>query len=148
MRTPSWRADIRLPPWSGLGQGSSLSLPPLIAAAGAAAAESTLEFFTARIPNVNTQAYGRAVARFCRWCEGQGVALGALTAPVVAADMQLLIADPRRRYDALKSQLVTSGSSSKAPRHRLLPLGCHESPTFLPKPSGEDEVGVMYWPAS
>lgn len=74
--------------------GGSLSLPPLIAAAGAAAAESTLEFFTARIPNPNTrEAYGRAVARFCRWCEGQGLALGALTAPVVAAYMQLLIAE-------------------------------------------------------
>jgi integrase/recombinase XerD len=74
--------------------GVSLVIPRLVIDAGEAAARSTLEFFTARIPNAHTrEAYGRAVARFCVWCEGHRVALVALTPPVVAAYLQTLLRD-------------------------------------------------------
>jgi hypothetical protein len=50
--------------------GFSMALPFAIAEAGEDAARVTFEFFTARIPNLNTRkAYGRAVAAFCAWCE-------------------------------------------------------------------------------
>jgi hypothetical protein len=66
--------------------GASLALPALIADAGDEAARFTLEFFTARIPNPNTRAaYGRAILRFCRWCQRKSVRLRALSAPTVAA---------------------------------------------------------------
>ena len=62
------------------------SLPALVVAAGERAAFNSVEFFTARIPNDNTRkAYGRAAAAFCAWCEARGVALTALSSPVVAA---------------------------------------------------------------
>jgi integrase/recombinase XerD len=72
--------------------GVSMVLPALISDAGDTAARLTLEFFTARIPNPHTrEAYGRAVFRFCRWCEEQRVPLGSISSPVVAAYLQLLL---------------------------------------------------------
>jgi site-specific recombinase XerD len=71
--------------------GVALALPALIAGAGPSAAQHTLEFFTARIPNAHTRdAYGRAVLRFCRWCEERGVPLKEITSPLVAAYLQHL----------------------------------------------------------
>jgi site-specific recombinase XerD len=72
--------------------GFSMGLPTLIADAGAEAAQRTLEFFTARIPNAHTrEAYGRAVLRFCAWCDKHGVPLASITSPVVAAYLQTLL---------------------------------------------------------
>jgi len=66
--------------------GVSLVIPPLVTSAGRKAAQHTLEFFTARIPNAHTrEAYGRAVARFCAWCDVHGVTLLGVTSPLVAA---------------------------------------------------------------
>jgi integrase len=66
--------------------GVSMVLPAVIARAGERAARSTLEFFTARIPNPHTRrAYGRAVFAFCAWCERESVSLERLDAPTVAA---------------------------------------------------------------
>jgi len=65
--------------------GFSMALPSAIAEAGEDAARVTFEFFTARIPNLNTRkAYGRAVAAFCDWCDRERVALKRLTAPTVS----------------------------------------------------------------
>ena len=69
--------------------GVSMRLPPVLVDAGDLAARLTLEFFTARVPNPNTRkAYGRAVWRFCAWCEARRVALAALTPPSVAAYLE------------------------------------------------------------
>lgn len=74
--------------------GIAITLPALAGAPGSAAAEATLEFFTARIPNANTrQAYGRAVVRFGEWCEDQGLGLEDVTPPVIAAYLQALAAE-------------------------------------------------------
>jgi site-specific recombinase XerD len=74
--------------------GISLALPALIGEAGESAARHTLEFFTARIPNPNTRAaYGRAVARFCRWCEQGRGSLAGVTAPAVAAYLEEMQGD-------------------------------------------------------
>ncbi|MGA7124401.1 MAG: tyrosine-type recombinase/integrase [Polyangiaceae bacterium] len=71
--------------------GVSMVLPPTISDAGEHAARLTLEFFTARIPNPNTRkAYGKAVFRFCEWCQVQGVGLRALAPPTVAAYLKEL----------------------------------------------------------
>src|SRR5690606_3589410 len=49
------------------------------------------EFFTAHIRNPGTRiAYGRAVARFCRWCQQYGIALHEVTPFVVAAYIEQL----------------------------------------------------------
>lgn len=69
--------------------GVSMTVPHLVADAGKPAADLTLEFFTARIPNPNTRkAYGRAVFRFCEWCQLQGVALRELAPPTVVAYLE------------------------------------------------------------
>lgn len=69
--------------------GISMTLPPVIADAGEAAARFTFEFFTARIPNAHTRkAYGRAVFRFCAWCEREGVALRELAPPTLTAYLE------------------------------------------------------------
>ena len=71
--------------------GVSMSLPAIIADAGDAAARLTLEFFAARVPNPHTRkAYGRAVWRFCSWCEAFDVSLLALEPTTVAAYLQEL----------------------------------------------------------
>ncbi len=63
----------------------SMVLPAMIARSGERAARTTLEFFTARIPNAHTRrAYGRAVFAFCAWCEREGVSLERLDAPTVS----------------------------------------------------------------
>jgi hypothetical protein len=80
-------ATIRAP-------GVSMLMPALIADAGEDAARFTLEFFMARIPNRNTRAaYGRAVGRFCRWCEARGVAFASITTSDVAAYLEALQTD-------------------------------------------------------
>lgn len=72
--------------------GFSMVLPSIVAQAGEAAAAHTLEFFTARIPNAHTRdAYGRAVFRFCAWCDEQDVPLHRISSPVVAAYLQTLL---------------------------------------------------------
>ena len=62
------------------------TLPALIADAGAEAGMRFLEFFAANIRNKNTrEAYARAVARFCTWCEERGIALAAINPVIVSA---------------------------------------------------------------
>jgi integrase/recombinase XerD len=66
--------------------GVSMPIPAVIAQAGEQAADATLEFFTARIPNAHTRkAYGRAVFAFCQWCAAKGVSLRAIKAATVSA---------------------------------------------------------------
>ena len=75
--------------------GVSMVLPPVIANAGDAAGRFTLEFFTSRIPNPHTRkAYGRAVFRFCAWCQAQGVGLRELAPPTLSAYLQGLQVSP------------------------------------------------------
>lgn len=65
---------------------AGFSLPALVTAAGERASRRFVEFFTANIRNPNTrQAYARAVADFCRWCEDRGLALEVLEPVMVAA---------------------------------------------------------------
>lgn len=65
---------------------AGFSLPALVTAAGERASRRFVEFFTANIRNPNTrQAYARAVADFCRWCEDRGLALEKLEPVMVAA---------------------------------------------------------------
>lgn len=113
--------------------GVLLSLPALIDDAGAAAARHTLDFFTARIPNAHTRdAYGRAVLRFCRWCEDRGVPLEGVTSPAVAAYLQQLktelsTASVKQHLAALRHWLdwltergslpVNPAASVRGPRH-------------------------------
>jgi site-specific recombinase XerD len=74
--------------------GVSMLMPALIVDAGEDAARFTIEFFLARIPNRNTRAaYGRAVGRFCRWCEDRGVSFKGVTASLVAAYLESLQQD-------------------------------------------------------
>jgi site-specific recombinase XerD len=62
------------------------ALPPTIHEAGTRAAFHSVEFFTARLRNPHTRAaYGRAVTKFCAWCEARGIPLPALSSPIVAA---------------------------------------------------------------
>ena len=69
-------------------------LPAAIVRAGEQAAWRFIEFFTANIRNRNTRAaYGRAVGRFCRWCEDRGVAFKAVTSSLVAAYLESLQQD-------------------------------------------------------
>lgn len=113
--------------------GIALVFPSLIANAGAAAAQHTLEFFTARIPNAHTrEAYGRAVFRFCAWCDLQGVPLVSISSPLVAAYLQLLqcdlsVASTKQHLAALRHWLdwltergvltVNPAASVRGPRH-------------------------------
>lgn len=71
--------------------GVSLELPAFVADAGEDAISSSFEFFTARIPNPNTsEAYGRAVARFCAWASDGGLTLAGLSSVHVAAYLKHL----------------------------------------------------------
>ena len=71
--------------------GRVVPLPALVVDAGPDAQQQTFEFFTARLPNPHTRAaYGRAVGRFCAWCQVQGLRLEQITPPVVAAYFQIL----------------------------------------------------------
>jgi integrase/recombinase XerD len=115
--------------------GVSLVLPSLIAAAGEDAQRHTLEFFTARLPNAHTrEAYGRAVARFCAWCDAHGVELAAISAPVVAAYVQSLqhalrIASVKQHLAALRHWMdwltergvlrVNPAAAVRGPRHAV-----------------------------
>jgi len=70
---------------------SSVRTPALIRNAGEQAQRRFLEFFTAHIRNPGTRAvYGRAVARFCDWCERQHVELLEVSPFVVAAYIEQL----------------------------------------------------------
>lgn len=71
---------------------SSLASLPVLFAPTPAAANRTLEFFTANIRNPNTRrAYARAVAGFATWCEGQELhELAALRPVHVAAYVEQL----------------------------------------------------------
>jgi len=66
-------------------------LPALIAVAGEQAALRFLEFFAANIRNPNTRrAYGRAVAEFLAWCDGNRVPSVSAVQPIhVAAWIEL-----------------------------------------------------------
>lgn len=113
--------------------GVSMSVPALIAGAGDAAARHTLEFFTARIPNAHTrEAYGRAVFRFCQWCEAQRVPLAGVSSPLVAAYLQVLLqelsaASAKQHLAAVRHWLdwltergviaVNPAASVRGPRH-------------------------------
>ena len=66
-------------------------LPGLISHAGERAEQRFLEFFTAHIRNPGTRVvYGRAVARFCRWCEQRGIGLQQVSPFSVAAYIEQL----------------------------------------------------------
>jgi site-specific recombinase XerD len=68
-----------------------MALPATIANAGDVAGRLTLEFFAARVPNANTRkAYGRAVWRFCAWCEQHRVGLLELVPTSIAAYLETL----------------------------------------------------------
>lgn len=70
---------------------SSDRLPTLIRDAGEHAERRFVEFFTAHIRNPGTRAvYGRAVGRFCDWCERRGVLLKQVSPFVVAAYIEQL----------------------------------------------------------
>jgi len=70
---------------------SAERVPALIRHDGERAARRFLEFFTARIRNPGTRAvYGRAVGRFCQWCELHGVTLQQVSPVVVAAYIEQL----------------------------------------------------------
>lgn len=71
---------------------SSLASLPVLFAPTPAAANRTLEFFTANIRNPNTRrAYARAVTGFATWCEGHGLHELATLRPVhVAAYVEQL----------------------------------------------------------
>ena len=71
--------------------GVRMQLPELVADAGPDAQQQTFEFFTARLPNPHTRAaYGRAVGRFCAWCQAGGLRLEQITPPAVAAYLEVL----------------------------------------------------------
>src|SRR5690606_28883201 len=70
---------------------SAAPVPALVRQAGERAKRRFIEFFTAHIRNPGTRiAYGRAVARFCRWCERYGISLPEVTPFVVAAYIEQL----------------------------------------------------------
>jgi site-specific recombinase XerD len=70
---------------------SAGSVPDLIASAGEKAKQRFLEFFTAQISNPGTRVvYARAVGRFCRWSEAQGVSLQDVSAILVAGYIEQL----------------------------------------------------------
>jgi site-specific recombinase XerD len=63
----------------------------MIRRAGPSASRRFIEFFTANIRNGGTrEAYARAVARFCRWCEAKGIGLDDVEPIVVAAYVEQL----------------------------------------------------------
>lgn len=67
-------------------------LPALIRNAGGRAERRFLEFFTAHIRNPGTRAvYGRAVGRFCQWCEERRLTLQQVSPFVVAAYVEQLM---------------------------------------------------------
>jgi len=89
--------------------GVSMALPAVVAEAGEHAARTTLEFFTARIPNAHTRkAYGRAVFHFCAWCQAHRVGLRALDAPTVSAYL-----------DGLQASAASVKLTASALRHWL-----------------------------
>ena len=73
---------------------ASLLVPAAVAAAGEKASRRFAEFFTANIRNKNTRAaYARAVGAFCAWCEERGLSLLTLNPVVIAAYVELLLAN-------------------------------------------------------
>jgi site-specific recombinase XerD len=67
------------------------ALPVLFSRASPAVRKRVVEFFTAEIRNPHTRrAYGRAVGRFCLWCEERGLRLENLQPVTVAAYVEEL----------------------------------------------------------
>ena len=65
--------------------------PRLISAEGDEAKRRFLEFFTANIRNKNTrEAYARAVAQFCEWCDNRKFSMELLEPIVIAAYIEQL----------------------------------------------------------
>src|SRR5262245_6710842 len=65
--------------------------PRIISDAGKNAMRRFAEFFTANIRNKNTrEAYARAVAQFCQWCECRNFSLELLEPVVIAAYIEAL----------------------------------------------------------
>lgn len=85
---------------------SSLASLPALFAPTPAAAQRTLEFFTANIRNPNTRrSYARAVSEFSRWCAGNGLHALADIGPVhVAAYIEQL--QTRLSAPSVKQQLA------------------------------------------
>jgi integrase/recombinase XerD len=98
--------------------GVSMLVPAIVADAGERAARKTLEFFTARIANAHTrETYGRAVFAFCAWCDARGVALQAIDAPTVAAYLQGLQVNQRRRGTPRGAAAASVKVTASALRH-------------------------------
>ena len=99
--------DVKSPTDSGseLLLVSREQLPALIRNAGAQAERRFLEFFTAHIRNPGTRAvYGRAVGRFCQWCEQHGVTLQQVSPFIVAGYVEQLT--QRRSAPTVKLHLA------------------------------------------
>jgi integrase/recombinase XerD len=99
--------DVKSPADSGseLLLVSNELLPVLIRNAGAQAERRFLEFFTAHIRNPGTRAvYGRAVGRFCQWCEQHGVTLQQISPFIVAGYVEQLT--QRRSAPTVKLHLA------------------------------------------
>lgn len=70
---------------------SAECVPALFRSAGEQAGRRFVEFFTVEIRNLGTRAvYGRAVGRFCCWCEQREVSLEQVSPFVVAAFIEQL----------------------------------------------------------
>jgi integrase/recombinase XerD len=70
---------------------SACWIPRMVRHAGERAQRRFLEFFTANIRNPGTRAvYGRAVAKFCIWCEQRGIGLEQVSPFVVAGYIEQL----------------------------------------------------------
>ncbi|MDQ3332635.1 MAG: tyrosine-type recombinase/integrase [Planctomycetota bacterium] len=111
----------------------SLPVPALIANAGDRASQRFLEFFAAQIRNRGTrEAYARAVAQFCRWCDDYGLSLDRVKPLVIAAYVEQLtsrhsaptvklhLSAIRMLFDYLVTGHVLEGnpaSSVRGPKH-------------------------------
>ena len=86
-------------------------VPALIADAGDGTARRFVEFFTAKIPNPNTQAaYAQAVAQFFRWAGDHGRTLKTIEPIAVGAYLKQL--KGRLATPSVKQHLAASGCSS------------------------------------
>lgn len=73
------------------GMMGQVFVPVLVERAGARARRRWTEFFAASLANANTSlAYGRAISRFLRWCEGHGITLELIDTTTVGAYVKTL----------------------------------------------------------
>jgi integrase/recombinase XerD len=129
----------------------ALSVPVLIAGAGAQAQKRFIEFFTAQIRNPNTRAaYARAVVRFLDWCAEAGVAQLHDIEPVVVAayieqhpaaapTVKQHLAAIRMLFDYLVIGQVLAynpAAAVKGPRHSVR---TGKTPALI-----ADEMGVLF----